>query len=157
MFPTRLLTSEDECKWFWHQMIYFPGTINTVNTRLHYYTYITMNLSFILQLCTLTLTLCMLAFLSREGVVFFLPYLLSHLTMSHVLSPAMSVANWRPLPLLGGFPPPSPNMAPSSTGSAHTPFSGYKTVGMKGDLGDECHLYILKVITQDYFPVLPDY
>ncbi len=32
MFPTRLLTSEDECKWFWHQMIYFPGTINTVST-----------------------------------------------------------------------------------------------------------------------------
>ncbi len=27
LFPTRLLTSEDECKWFWHQMIYFPGTI----------------------------------------------------------------------------------------------------------------------------------
>ncbi len=27
LFPTRLLTSEDEYKWFWHQMIYFPGTI----------------------------------------------------------------------------------------------------------------------------------
>jgi hypothetical protein len=35
----------------------------------------------------------MLAFLSREGVVFFLPYLLSHLTVSHVFSPAMSIAN----------------------------------------------------------------
>jgi hypothetical protein len=35
----------------------------------------------------------MLAFLSREGVVFFLPYLLSHLTVGHVFSPAMSVAN----------------------------------------------------------------
>jgi hypothetical protein len=34
VFPTRLLTSEDECKWFWHQMIYFPGTINTVSTWL---------------------------------------------------------------------------------------------------------------------------
>jgi hypothetical protein len=34
LFPTRLLTSEDECKWFWHQMIYFPGTINTVSTWL---------------------------------------------------------------------------------------------------------------------------
>ncbi len=32
LFPTRLLTSEDECKWFWHQMIYFPGTINTMST-----------------------------------------------------------------------------------------------------------------------------
>ncbi len=27
----------------------------------------------------------------------------------------------------GGSVPPFPNMAPSSTGSAHTPFSGYKT------------------------------
>ncbi len=35
MFPTRLLTSEDEYKWFWHQMIYFPGTINIVSTRLY--------------------------------------------------------------------------------------------------------------------------
>ncbi len=44
VFPTRLLTSEDECKWFWHQMIYFPGTINTVSTRLYCHTiYITMN------------------------------------------------------------------------------------------------------------------
>ncbi len=79
VFPTRLLTSEDECKWFWHQMIYFPGTINIVNTQLHCRTYITMNLFFILQLCTLTLTLCMLAILSRDGVVFFLPHPLPHL------------------------------------------------------------------------------
>ncbi len=35
LFPTRLLTSEDEYKWFWHQMIYFPGTINIVSTRLY--------------------------------------------------------------------------------------------------------------------------
>jgi hypothetical protein len=31
LFPTRLLTSEDEYKWYWHQMIYFPETINTVS------------------------------------------------------------------------------------------------------------------------------
>ncbi len=37
MFPTRLLTSEDEYKWFWHQMIYFPGTINIVSIRQYYY------------------------------------------------------------------------------------------------------------------------
>jgi hypothetical protein len=35
LFPTRLLTSEDEYKWFWHQMIYFPGTINIVSTWLY--------------------------------------------------------------------------------------------------------------------------
>jgi hypothetical protein len=32
LFLTRLLTSEDEYKWYWHQMIYFPETINTVST-----------------------------------------------------------------------------------------------------------------------------
>jgi hypothetical protein len=32
VFPTRLLTSEDEYKWYWHQMIYFPETINTIST-----------------------------------------------------------------------------------------------------------------------------
>jgi hypothetical protein len=31
VFPTRLLTSEDEYKWYWHQMIYFPETINTIS------------------------------------------------------------------------------------------------------------------------------
>jgi hypothetical protein len=36
MFPTRLLTSEDEYKWYWHQMIYFPETINTVNMYNEY-------------------------------------------------------------------------------------------------------------------------
>ncbi len=54
LFPTRLLTSEDECKWFWHQMIYFPGTINIVSTRLYCHTYITMNSLLVFQLCTST-------------------------------------------------------------------------------------------------------
>ncbi len=127
LFPTRLLTSEDECKWFWHQMIYFPGTINTVSIQLYCHTYITMNFFFLLQLCTLTLTLCMLAFWSRGGVVFIVLSSPSHLTVSHVFPLPMSGANWRSLSLLWGFPPPSPNMAPLSTGSAHTPVSGYKT------------------------------
>jgi hypothetical protein len=34
LFPTRLLTSEDEYKWYWHQMIYFPETINTISTTI---------------------------------------------------------------------------------------------------------------------------
>jgi hypothetical protein len=127
LFPTRLLKSEDECKWFWHQMIYFPGTINIVSIRLYCHTYITMNLFFILQLCTSTLTLCMLAFWSHEGVVFLVLSSSSHLTVGHVFPLPMSGANWRPLSLLWGSPP-SPNMAPSSTGSAHTPFLGYKTI-----------------------------
>jgi hypothetical protein len=103
MFPTRLLTSEDECKWFWHQMIYFPGTINTVSTG-----YI-ITLQWIL--CQLSsyarwLTLCMLVSLSREGVVFlvFLPY--CHFTEIHVLPPPVSEANWRFLSRPGVSPPP---------------------------------------------------
>jgi hypothetical protein len=40
LFPTRLLTSEDEYKWLRHQMIYFPGTINIVSTQLYCHNYI---------------------------------------------------------------------------------------------------------------------
>ncbi len=32
LFLTRLLTSEDEYKWYWHQMIYFTETINAIST-----------------------------------------------------------------------------------------------------------------------------
>ncbi len=129
LFLTRLLTSEDECKWFWHQMIYFPGTKNTVSTQLYWYTYILMNPFFVFQLCTSTLTLCMLASWSREGAVFVVLSPSSHFTVGHVFPLSMSGANWRPLSLLWGSPPPSPNMAPLSTGSAHTPFSEHKTTG----------------------------
>jgi hypothetical protein len=38
LFPTRLLTSEDEYRWYWHQMIYFPETINTISTTSIYIT-----------------------------------------------------------------------------------------------------------------------
>ncbi len=55
LFPTQLLTSEDECKWFWHQMIYFPGTINIVSTWLHYHIYIHCDgLTSYFPLCTST-------------------------------------------------------------------------------------------------------
>ncbi len=55
LFPTRLLTSEDECKWFWHQMIYFPGTINIVSTQSYHHDYKhRYNSLSIFQLCTST-------------------------------------------------------------------------------------------------------
>jgi hypothetical protein len=38
VFPTRLLTSDDEYKWYWHQMIYFSETINTISTMNIYIT-----------------------------------------------------------------------------------------------------------------------
>jgi hypothetical protein len=40
LFSTRLLTSEDEYKWYWHQMIYFPETINKISTRIQYHRHI---------------------------------------------------------------------------------------------------------------------
>ncbi len=55
LFATRLLTSEDECKWFWHQMIYFPRTINILSTRLYCHTYIHYN-GFILHLPAMHVT-----------------------------------------------------------------------------------------------------
>jgi hypothetical protein len=51
LFPTRFLTSEDEYKWYWHQMIYFPETINTISTT------ITLSSTYslvLLELCTST-------------------------------------------------------------------------------------------------------
>ncbi len=50
------------------------------------------------------------------------------LTMDHVFSLPLSGANWCSLSLLWGFGPPFPKMALPFTGSAHTPFPGYKTV-----------------------------
>ncbi len=123
LFPARLLTSEDEYKWYWHQMIYFPEKINTVSTRI--YTSPTHSLSS--SSCAHLLTLCMLASWSREGVVFLVLLPSSHLTKYHVLSLSLSGPNWRSLfPPLGPVPP-FPKMAPPFTGSAHTPLPGSTT------------------------------
>ncbi len=102
LFPTR------QYKWYWHQMIYFPETINTVSTRI--YTSPTHSLSS--SSCAHQLTLCMLASWSREGVVFLALLSSSHLTTYHVLSLSLSGLNWRTLflPLRPG--PPFPKMAP---------------------------------------------
>ncbi len=51
LFPTRLLTSEDEYKWYWHQMIYFPETINTISTT---FTPSPIHSLVFLELCTST-------------------------------------------------------------------------------------------------------
>jgi hypothetical protein len=109
-------------------MIYFPGTIDTVSTRIYYYvTYIAMA-HCSLSSCAHQLTLCMLVFSSREGVVFLVLLLSFHLTETHVLSPPESEANWRSPFWLWGLPPPSTfKMASSFTGSAQFPFPGYKT------------------------------
>ncbi len=125
VFPTRLLTSEDEYRWHWHQMIYFPETINTINTL----NTITTHLHFVSsKLCTL-LTLCMLASRSRGEFVFLSLLSSSHsVTTCHVLSLPLSGLNWPSLsPAMGSWPP-SSKMASLFRGSAHPPFSGSSTI-----------------------------
>ncbi len=124
LFPTRLLTSEDEYKWYWHQMIYFPETINTVSTRI----YVLPTRSLSSSSCAHQLTLCMLASWSREGVVFLALLSSSHLTTYHVLTLSLSGLNWRSLFPPLGTGPPFPKMAPPFTGSAHTPSPGSTTI-----------------------------
>jgi hypothetical protein len=124
LFPTQLLTSEDEYKWYWHQMIYFPETINTISTL---YT-IGNTLSLVSsKLCTV-LTLCMLASRSRREVVFLSLLSSSHfVTSCHVFPLPLSGLNWRSLFPPWGSWPSFLKMAPPSTGSAHPPFPGSGT------------------------------
>ncbi len=125
MFPTRLLTSEDEYRWYWHQMIYFPETINTVSTPDTVSTTLSLVSS---KLCTL-LTLCMLASRSRGEVVFLSPLSSSHsVTTRHVIPLPLSGLNWPSLFPPWGLWPLSPKMASLFTGSAHLPFPGSGTV-----------------------------
>jgi hypothetical protein len=116
VFLTRLLTSEDEYKWYWHQMIYFPETINTISTMN---TTSPMHSLVSSWLCTL-LTLCMLASRSHEGAVF-----LDLLSSSHPITSSL-------FPYLGStdapcsrlrYPvPPSPKWRPHSQGPRILPY-----------------------------------
>ncbi len=121
----------------WMQMVLTPNDLFSWNNKyneyvLHYY--IMMDSLPTFQLCTsiyTQLTLCMLGFLSREGVVFFIFLPSSHFTEIHVLSPPVSEANWRFLFRPGDSPPTLSKMASSYTGSAHPPFPGYDTTPAK--------------------------
>jgi hypothetical protein len=86
LFPTRLLTSEDEYKWYWHQMIYFPETINTIS-MYNNYTFTDTFTCFFLSYARQH-TLCMLASRSHAGVV-----ILGLLSSSHVFSLPLSGLN----------------------------------------------------------------
>ncbi len=114
------------------QMVLTPNDLFSWNNKYSKYTsyycdYIhKYNSLSIFQLCT-SLTLCMLAFWSREGVVLLVHSSSSLLTAGHVFSLPLSGANWRSLSLLWGSGPPLPKMAPPSTGTAHTPFLGSNT------------------------------
>jgi hypothetical protein len=115
LFPTRLLTSEDEYKWYWHQMIYFPETINTISTT----NTIPSTHSLVSPwLCTL-LTLCMLASWSHEGAVF-LDLLSSSHSVTSFLFPYLGSTD-APCSRLGDPVPPSPKWRPHSQGPRTLP------------------------------------
>jgi hypothetical protein len=126
LFPTRLLTSEDEYKWYWYQMIYFPETINTISTRNTTSPTHSLVSSWI---CTL-LTLFMLASWSHEGVVF-LDLLSSSHPITSSLSPYLGSTD-APCSRLGDPVPPFPKWRPHSRGPRTLPY------------WDPEHLWLLK-------------
>jgi hypothetical protein len=114
-------TSEDECKWWKHQIIYFPETINTMNTMsLRIFTH------FLLEGYAHQLTLCMLAFWSHEGVVFlvFLPS--PHLITSFHL-PCLGSTDAH-CPRLGVPVPLPPKWRPFPQGPRTLPYRGSEQV-----------------------------
>jgi hypothetical protein len=122
MFPTRLLTSEDEYKWYWHQMIYFPETINTISTS-----------NTISPTHSLVSSLAMHTTYSVHAGILKPwrgrhPRPLAVFSFYHVLSLPLSGLNWRSLFPPWGSSPPFPKMAPPFTGSVHTPLPGSGTV-----------------------------
>ncbi len=130
LFPTRLLTSEDECKWFWHQMIYFPGTINIVSTRLycHIYNIHQQRVHSSSSSYAHQLTLCMLhseavkgsSSLSSRRLLISL-----WVTSRLFLCPELTDA---PCPYYGGSVPPSPKWRLHSQGPHTLPFQGTRQV-----------------------------
>jgi hypothetical protein len=126
LFPTRLLTSVDEYKWYWHQMIYFPETINTISMRIQCYRHIHL---FLLKLCTLTYSVHAGILKPWRGR---LPGLPAVFSFYHVFSLPLSGSNWRSLFPPRGSGPPFPKMAPPFTGSAHTPLPGSGTPTVNG-------------------------
>ncbi len=122
LFPTWLLTSEDEYKWYWHQMIYFPETINTMSTT-----------NTISPTHSLASSLAMHSTYSVHAGILKpwrgrLPWPLVVFSSYHVFTLPLSGLNWRSLFPPWGFGPPFPKMAPPFTGSAHTPLSGSGTI-----------------------------
>jgi hypothetical protein len=120
LFPTRLLTSEDECKWYWHQMIYFPGTIDTISTTITsspIHSLVPSWVMYINLLCQAGITKPCGGRHPWPLVVFSLP---------------LSGLNWRSLLSPRGSSPSFPNMAAPFTGSAHTPLPGSGTLPANG-------------------------
>ncbi len=125
LFPTRLLTSEDEYKWYWHQMIYFPETINTVSTWIyihrqciHFYLLAEHNNS----LCACWHLKAVKGSSSSSSCRLLIsPCITSYPFPCPGSTDALCSRLWGPVP-------PFPKMASLFTGSAHTPFHGSTTL-----------------------------
>ncbi len=98
-------------------MIYFPETI--IQWVRYYWEYLH---TFSSRLCTLTHTVQARVLKPWRGR---LPSIFSSY---HVFSPLLSGLNWRSLTPPGGPGPFISKMATLSTGSAHTPSPGFRTV-----------------------------
>jgi hypothetical protein len=109
-------TSEDEYKWYWHQMIYFPEIINTIRTM----NTISSTHSLVSSQLCIPLTLCMLASRSREGVVF-LDFLPSSHSITSCPFPYLGSTD-APCSCLGDPVPPSPKWRPHSQGPRTLPY-----------------------------------
>jgi hypothetical protein len=122
-------TSEDEYKWYWHQMIYFPETINTIST---------LN-TIIADTFTCSFSAVHTTYSVHAGILKpwrCLPWLLDVFPFYHVLPVPLSGFNWRSLSPPWGSGPPVPKMAPPFTGSTHTPSLGSGTIPLKARSGN---------------------
>jgi hypothetical protein len=122
VFPTQLRTSEDEYKWFWHQMIYFPGTINIVST----WTYIYINNGFTFHLPAAHIDLLCacwhLEAVKGSSSLSSRRLLISpRITSLHFPCPELTDA---PCPRSGDPVPPSPRWRSHSQGPHTLPFQG---------------------------------
>ncbi len=113
--------SEDEYRWYWHQMIYYPETINTISTRNTISTTLSLvssKLAHTTHSVHAGIQKPWRSRLPQPSVVF---------SFCHVLPLPLSGLNWPSLFLPRGFWPLSPKMASLFTGSARPPLPGSDT------------------------------
>jgi hypothetical protein len=109
-------TSEDECKWYCHQMIYFPETIIQWVQCYNWY----LHLSLAMYVDTYSV--------HGRSLKSWCGRLPCFQPSCHVFPSPLSGLNWCSLAPIGGPGPPTPRVASLPTGSTHTPLSGYRTL-----------------------------
>ncbi len=109
----------------WMQMVMTPNDLFSWNNIYNEHN-VTVDIhTFFLKLCTWTYSVQ-----ARLLKPWWddLPRLPAISSFCHVFPPPLSGLNWRSLSPFGGPGPSTSKMAPLSTGSAHTPLQGFRTV-----------------------------